>query len=268
MADADLVPIGTFAQAARLTVKALRHYHAVGVLVPAWIDPATGYRHYRWGQLTDALCIATLRDLDVALDRIAAHLVDGVPLHEVLATEREALEERAAKVQRALAVVDALVDRATFPEIAVDTIEWPSQHVTTAQAITDGASLGRDATALVADLLARAGAAGFDVDAPVCGTYPLTLAGSFAITVQLPVPDGTDGSRLDGLEVETFVGGRFARATHVGPHESLPIAYHGLLRDLARRGVPARGPVHERYLDDPATTDPATLRTEVLHRVG
>ena len=48
MPDPDLVPIGTFAQAARLTVKTLRHYQAVGVLSPAWVDPASSYRYYRW----------------------------------------------------------------------------------------------------------------------------------------------------------------------------------------------------------------------------
>lgn len=43
------VAIDTVAKAARMTVKALRHYHVVGVIVPARIDESSGYRYYGWG---------------------------------------------------------------------------------------------------------------------------------------------------------------------------------------------------------------------------
>lgn len=262
MADDGLVPIGTFARAARLTVKALRHYHAVGVLEPAWVDPATGYRHYRWEQLADSLCIGVLRDLDVPLERIARHLVDGVPLHEVLVEERRELERRAARVRRALAVVDALAAEAAFPPVAVDIVTWADHRVLAARATAPAEALGTAVPALVADLLGRAAAVGADVEAPVVGTFPLLLEGTVPFAVHLPVDGGTDGA-----DDEPVAGGRLARAVHVGPHEALPITYAGLLQELGRRDVPPTGPVFERYLDDPLVTDPALLRTEVLHRL-
>lgn len=45
--DTDLIPIGRFSQMSRLSIKALRLYADQGLLAPAWIDPATGYRYYR-----------------------------------------------------------------------------------------------------------------------------------------------------------------------------------------------------------------------------
>jgi DNA-binding transcriptional MerR regulator len=39
-----LLPIGLFSRASLLSVKALRAYHEAGILVPARVDPATGYR--------------------------------------------------------------------------------------------------------------------------------------------------------------------------------------------------------------------------------
>jgi hypothetical protein len=42
----DLVPIGRFARLSGLTVKALRHYDAVGLLRPAYVDDSSGYRYY------------------------------------------------------------------------------------------------------------------------------------------------------------------------------------------------------------------------------
>jgi DNA-binding transcriptional MerR regulator len=38
-----------------LSIKALRHYHDVGVLEPARIDPDTGYRYYRPGPARSGL---------------------------------------------------------------------------------------------------------------------------------------------------------------------------------------------------------------------
>ncbi|MEU8171661.1 MerR family DNA-binding transcriptional regulator [Microbispora hainanensis] len=40
----DLLSIGRFARLARLSVRQLRHYATMGLLEPAWIDPATRHR--------------------------------------------------------------------------------------------------------------------------------------------------------------------------------------------------------------------------------
>ena len=63
----DLMPIGMFSRATLLSVKALRSYHELGLLVPTRIDPGTGYRSYAVSQLPDAEAIRRLRDLDVLL---------------------------------------------------------------------------------------------------------------------------------------------------------------------------------------------------------
>jgi len=59
-----LMSIGMFSRSSLLSIKALRAYHAAGILVPAQIDPATGYRAYLASQLTDAAVLRRLRDLD------------------------------------------------------------------------------------------------------------------------------------------------------------------------------------------------------------
>lgn len=43
--------IGQFAQIAKVSVRALRHYDDVGLLRPAAVDPTTGYRSYVAAQL-------------------------------------------------------------------------------------------------------------------------------------------------------------------------------------------------------------------------
>ncbi len=46
-----VVGIGEFSKMSYLSVKALRHYHDVGLLEPAAVDPATGYRRYTTAQV-------------------------------------------------------------------------------------------------------------------------------------------------------------------------------------------------------------------------
>jgi hypothetical protein len=43
--------IGEFARHGRVSVRMLRHYDAIGLLRPAHVDPATGYRAYQAAQL-------------------------------------------------------------------------------------------------------------------------------------------------------------------------------------------------------------------------
>jgi hypothetical protein len=46
--------IGEYSRATYLSVKTLRHYHEVGLLEPAHVDPSSGYRYYRPDQIGTA----------------------------------------------------------------------------------------------------------------------------------------------------------------------------------------------------------------------
>lgn len=76
------LPIGEFGRRSGLSVKALRLYDVSGLLRPADVDPANGYRLYAESQLERARRISLLRRLDMPLAMVA----------EVLAgTDEEAL---------------------------------------------------------------------------------------------------------------------------------------------------------------------------------
>lgn len=66
----ELLTIGTFAKASRLSPKALRLYDELGLLTPARVDPVTGYRLYAPEQLDQARLVAWLRRLGMPLVRI------------------------------------------------------------------------------------------------------------------------------------------------------------------------------------------------------
>jgi DNA-binding transcriptional MerR regulator len=66
----NLMSIGEFASACRLSQKALRLYGENGVLPPAWVHPESGYRYYRLEQLHTATLISLLRRADMPLAEI------------------------------------------------------------------------------------------------------------------------------------------------------------------------------------------------------
>lgn len=72
----DLLNVGPFARRAGLSVHALRHYDAVGLLKPTEVDPVTGYRRYSANLLTMARLIADLRWLDVPLHEVRDIVAD------------------------------------------------------------------------------------------------------------------------------------------------------------------------------------------------
>ena len=72
----DLMPIGEFSERSGLSPKRLRSYAAGGLLVPAAVDSASGYRYYSPVQLRDAKLIDTLREAGMPLADIASLLRD------------------------------------------------------------------------------------------------------------------------------------------------------------------------------------------------
>jgi DNA-binding transcriptional MerR regulator len=75
----NLVTIGEFAAASRLSLKALRLYDENGLLPAARVDPDSGYRYYRLQQLGDATTIRLLRRAGMPLAEIRAFLADPSP---------------------------------------------------------------------------------------------------------------------------------------------------------------------------------------------
>lgn len=106
----ELLPIGRFAKQAGLTIHQLRHYHAVGLLEPAFVDNESGYRYYSPAQAARAEAISLLRSLDVPISDIQRLLQDPAPetVSLLLARHRERLESRLAQVEERLRLVDAL----------------------------------------------------------------------------------------------------------------------------------------------------------------
>lgn len=115
--EVGLVPIGRFSALSGVTVVTLRHYADIGVLVPAWIDPGSGYRYYRPAQVQQATTIRLLRLLGLGLDDIADLLTtDRDQTAQRLRDHVAVLEQRGRDQRRVTAF---LIDRLTTKEPAM-----------------------------------------------------------------------------------------------------------------------------------------------------
>ena len=103
--------IGEVARASGLTVSALRFYDGAGVLVPAQVDAATGYRRYADEQVRAARLIAGLRRVGLPVAEIALAITeDADAVRERLDRHRRRLEDGLADAKRELLRIHALLD--------------------------------------------------------------------------------------------------------------------------------------------------------------
>ncbi|WP_343450968.1 DNA polymerase III subunit beta family protein [Micromonospora oryzae] len=110
--------IGELARASGLTVSALRFYDRSGVLVPALVDPVTGYRWYADDQVLPARLVAALRRVGMPLAEIAAavrHRAEPAVVGRLLDAHLRRLEDGLTDARRELSRVRALIDHEEHP---------------------------------------------------------------------------------------------------------------------------------------------------------
>ncbi|WP_344859046.1 MerR family transcriptional regulator [Planomonospora alba] len=262
-----LLPIGRFARLCRLSVKQLRHYDELGLLVPAWVDPASGYRYYRPGQARQALSIGLLRSLDVPL-AVIGRVLSGPDPEGELERVRTALEAELARRRRTLATLERVLGEG-LPAPRVEVVSEPARRVLLAR---DAAACMDDIGRAVGSCAARLAACGAAAG-PMVGVFPVELDPPVPVTVAAAwegAAGAGGGGRADpppGTEPGVLAGGVFARVVHVGPYDQVALAYHALLVWCAEHGHTARGPVREVCVTDPAVTAPERLVTHLMIRL-
>ena len=95
--------IGDFARHGRVSVRMLRHYDATGLLRPAHVDPATGYRYYAAAQLARLNRVIALKELGFTLQQVREILDEKVTTEEL----RGMLRLRRAELESAMAAAAA-----------------------------------------------------------------------------------------------------------------------------------------------------------------
>ncbi|MHB1134443.1 MAG: GyrI-like domain-containing protein [Chloroflexota bacterium] len=79
-----------------------------------------------------------------------------------------------------------------------------------------------------------------------------------AFPVARPLPGRGD------VQAGELPAGRYATCVHAGPYNELGMTYEALTKYMAEQGQQPVGVAYEVYLNDPQTTPPQDLQTQVL----
>ncbi|MGJ9422912.1 MerR family transcriptional regulator [Aeromicrobium sp. CF3.5] len=246
-----MMNIGDFSRATRLSAKALRHYHRLGLLEPAFVDDVTGYRSYAAEQVTQAHLIRHFRSLEMPLDIIGRILAADSPDHrsQLIAQHLQVMEERLTETRDAVTALRSLLDA----EHVTAVIERRQVGETPALVLRDHINLSNlgvwftDARAELDRALTSTRAA---PSGPMGGLWSTDLILDEAGEVALFHPVSVDPQRDDAGRVrfELLPAVLLAVATHSGPDATVGQVYADLGQHVARHETGADGPVREIYL--------------------
>jgi DNA-binding transcriptional MerR regulator len=261
--DDAFLTIGVFARRSRLSMKALRLYDRLGLLIPADVDPENGYRRYRETQLATARMIAMLRRLDMPLTDVADVIsAPGPEAADRLAAYWDTFEQRVAG-QRELVShlrnkLSGCEDTLGVPDVLMRTV--PEQLVLIEQRHVPVEELpgwiGAAMTRLITTAHAHGGVAGFpfvvyygevneDSDGPAEACVPVADRRGEADSA-LPDSIATHAMRLEPEHREAYA--RLRKAQVAFPQ--ILSAYDGVARWAGANGIEITGAPREIYFAD------------------
>jgi DNA-binding transcriptional MerR regulator len=251
--------IGDFARHGRVSVRMLRHYDAIGLLQPAYADPATGYRCYEALQLMRLNRIVALKDLGFTLQQVQTILDDKVSaevLRGMLRLRQADLQAQIATDSARLAQVEARLQiietEGAMPAGDVQIKRIPGVRVaelTAAAAGFEPKSIGPVIGPLYDELFARLARAGLSPTGPAVAHYEDCPDGD-GVLVHAAVPVNADPmGGHDFTVVDLPEIGRAATTVHSGSMDNVIATIQSLARWIDANGYRSAGYNRELYID-------------------
>jgi DNA-binding transcriptional MerR regulator len=245
-----LLTIGEFSKMTYLSVKALRHYHDVGLLEPAAVDPVTGYRQYEPSQVATGQAIRRFRDLDMPIDEVRRVLdaPDLAARNQLILVHLDRMHRELERTQATVASLQELLIGEPRPAASVEIRRMPQMQVFEVRAMVAFDDCGAWLEPALAGLHDRVVAAGGAVAGPDGALYSDAFfeAGVGEVTAFVPVAGVSAGA-------VTLPAATVAVLVHTGPFADLDQAYGALGTVVAERGIAAAGEIREHYVTPTST---------------
>jgi DNA-binding transcriptional MerR regulator len=257
--------IGDFSRVTFLSVKTLRHYHRVGLLEPADVDPVTGYRRYTNVQIPIAQVIRRFRDLDMPLDDIRSVLraPDQTTRSRLIAAHLARLEETLAETQRAVVSLRELLEHPSLSTV-IEHRRIPATHTAAITSTVEIGDLPAWYQGAMGEIQGTLSAQGIVASGRPGGIYANELFTEERgdATLFFPV---TREVRPVGRVGPTWVpGAELAVIVHNGSHDDVDRSYGALATYVSEHAIAVEGLIREYYLvGPPETDDESTWRTEI-----
>src|SRR5437763_2976874 len=246
-----LLRTGAFARASSLSLKALRLYHEIGLLVPTVVDPDTGYRAYAPAQLADAAVIRRLREVGVRLQDIKELLdaKDPAVTRKVLSGHARDLKVRLDAVTR---LMDELGGKEPEPAAGVIVRHVDSMIVLMVDGCPRLSDLGAFMARSANTLNEAADASAAVVAGPFGASFPPQIDDEHQeVQPYLPIRTAVllpEAARAAGVRLDELPGCDVAALLHQGPYTGLEACYQRLGTWVALHATQAEDPIRENYM--------------------
>ncbi|MBF4606753.1 MerR family transcriptional regulator [Curtobacterium sp. VKM Ac-1393] len=258
--------IGDFSRATRLSAKTLRFYHQSGILEPATIDPANGYRLYDAGQIVDAQVVRQLRSLEVPVETVREILdtTDVATRNDLIAGHLTRLEVKLEATQAAVLALRGLLTGPTMP-LQVEHRSVAPTPALVARQLIDLANLGEWYTAAHQALSESIATSGASQSGPRGGIWATSLfleeKGEAALFVPVHTIDGI-GAFPETIRAEILPAVDLAITVHRGPDATMAQTYGALGAYVTGHELGVDGPIRETYLQEAVDVLPEAV-TEI-----
>jgi DNA-binding transcriptional MerR regulator len=259
------VSVGQFATMTHLSIKTLRHYHEVGLLVPARVDAETGYRYYALDQLPAAQLIRRLRDLKMPIADVRSVLVARDPdeRNVLIGAQMERLEAELVETRAAVNSLRVLLDTART-RAAMTRRHAPAFTAIGIAETVDPGDVAPWWEGALAELRAFARDQNLRTSGPAGGVFDETLYQQerASAMVYVPVCEMPAGSgRIRGVRIPAA---DLVLTTHYGSAADIDLAYADLGSYLAEREFGVASQLREHYVCDRSDTpDETRWQTEI-----
>jgi DNA-binding transcriptional MerR regulator len=260
-----LLTIGDFSRMTHLSIKALRHYHDVGLLEPAEIDRSSGYRFYDADQVPIAQVIRRFRDLGMPVDQVKSVLdaPDVDTRNQVIVAHLERMEDQLQQTQATVASLRAVLEAPLHPAPVVYR-SVPAAWSLAVRERVEAAAMFDWWTGAFGDLRKILDESGAQRAGPDGCLYPNEMfefeEGEMVAFVPVTTPAAGSG-RVQAYQLPPV---ELAIMMHPGSYDELDQTYGALGTHVAERAIGVEGPIRELYLVGPFDSeDEREWRTEL-----
>lgn len=249
-----------------LSVKALRHYHELGLLEPSEVDSSTGYRSYDLSQVPLAQVIRRFRELEMPVEHVKAVLTaTDVDQRNALVVEHlKQMESALERTQAVVASLRSLLDGNPAP-IAVEYRSVPALAVaaiTRLVRLPDIEPWWSESFSEIRHVLHVQGVA---PAGPQGGLYPTELFTDEVGEVTVFVPIAGSLAPAGNVFVRELPAAELAIAVHRGALREADRTYAPLGTHVVEHAIAVSGPIRESYI---ITDDDAGDESQLLTEIG
>ncbi len=256
--------IGEFSKLTMLTIKTLRYYHEIGILLPSEIDEENGYRYYNENGFERAKLIKLLKGFDFSIKEIEEVLVNYEDESDITAYLLEKNELIQKKVNEYKKIQKKISEYKHYKEVSSMNSNEIKQCMVEDALVISVTFNGKysECGKYIGMLFKAAGASA--IGKPFCIYHDEEYKEDNAqIEVCLEVKK--ELNKKD-IVCKTLIGGSAIRLIHQGPYDTLSNSYKLLADYIQSNDLNVSQPVREKYLKGPGMLlkgNPEKYQTEL-----